>query len=82
MSGIWNLAKQLHADVYRALRCIEENETDGVPPERLLRVANLAAELAAALDELWGHSDGDPERESDRASEARMPRNEGHWRAE
>jgi hypothetical protein len=76
------MGKQLHADVYRALRCVEENETDSVPPERLLKIANLAGELVAALDDLWGRSDGGPELGSDRASEARTARSAGHWRVE
>lgn len=81
MSKILHFGRQIHADIYRALRCVEENELDVVPPERLLKVASLAGELVGALDELWGPTDETHERETDRASEAHTVRSEGRWRA-
>lgn len=82
MSKILHLGRQIHGDIYRALRCIEENEMDGVPPERLLKIASLAGELVGALDDLWGEQDAEAERGTDRASEAHTVRNEGRWQAE
>lgn len=79
MSKILHMGRQIHADVYRALRCIEENEMDQVQPERLLRIASLAGELVGALDEIWGSPDGDDSSGNDRASEAHTVRNEGRW---
>jgi hypothetical protein len=82
MSGILHLGRQLHADIYRALRCVEENELDLVPPERLMKVASLASELVGALGDLWAAPDEEIGPETDRASEAHTARSEGHWRAE
>jgi hypothetical protein len=67
-----NLVKQIHADAYRALLLIERNELEELQPERLLKLAGLAGELASALEALeTGH-----EQESDRASGAHTLRNE------
>lgn len=77
MSKLLHMGRQIHADIYRALCCIEQNEMDQVQPEKLLRIASLAGELVGALDELWGSPDEDGSAETDRASEAHTVRNEG-----
>jgi hypothetical protein len=66
------VGRQVHADVYRALRCVEENELEGRNSKALIRVASLAAELVAALESLLGHPCGSEE--TDQGSEAHMPR--------
>lgn len=74
MGQTLNLGEQIHADIYRALVCVERNELDTVQPERLLKVSALAGELLAELDALWPQS----AEQTDQASEAHTLRNEAH----
>lgn len=73
-----NLVKQIHADVYRALLLIEQNELEGAPLPNLLTLSGLAGELAAALEARLGNVAP----ESDPASEAHTARNEGRLPAD
>jgi hypothetical protein len=72
-----NLGRQIHADVYRALRSVEVNELEEVGPSDLLRVAALASALAGALDAVFSDR-----QKSLRASKARTLRSEGRSRAD
>ncbi len=78
MGQVLKLGPQIHADVYKALACIESHDLDEMQPERLLKVSSLAGELLAALDELVGRD----REQTDRASEAHTVRNEGRSRAD
>lgn len=74
-----NLGRQIHADVYRALRCVEVNELEDVGRDDLRRIAILAGDLARALDAVFGHHrSGDGETSEDRASTARTLHSEDH----
>jgi hypothetical protein len=78
-----DMGRQIHSDVYDALRCVEESELEAAPMERLLKISSLAGELSAALNDLFGcrpAEDGGPG--SDPALEARMARSEGHLPSE
>jgi hypothetical protein len=46
------LGRQIHADIYRALQCIEENELEGEDQGRLLEVSSRASALILILEEL------------------------------
>jgi hypothetical protein len=78
MGQVIKLGPQIHADVYKALACIESHDLDRIQPERLLRISSLAGELLAALDELLGHD----HEQTDQASEAHTVRSEGRWQAD
>jgi hypothetical protein len=71
------LGRQIHADIYRALQCIEENELEGEDQGRLLEVSSRASALILILEDLFGsrcHPRG--EDESGQASGARTARSE------
>jgi hypothetical protein len=74
-----NLGRQIHADVYRALRSVEVNEIEDVGRDDLRKIAILAADLAAALDAVFGRRySGDGETSDDQASTTGTLHNEDH----
>lgn len=81
MARLIRLSHQIHGDIYRALRCVEENELDGRPEEALMKVSSLASELLHALEAALGQPAHDAGPRTDRASKARRVRNEGRWPA-
>jgi hypothetical protein len=72
------LGQQITADVWAALRCLEETDLDDAPEETLLAISVLAGELAKALDSAFGcRTDDDDDSESAPAIGVRTDRSAG-----
>lgn len=78
-----DLGRQIHADVYASLCCVERAEMDRAPLERLMEISSLAGALNAALVRVFpSRPDADGGSEIDPASGAHTAHNEGSSRAD